>query len=386
MKLPGVVDKENCCGCRACVEICPKNAISMKEDNYGFVYPVIEEDKCIHCGQCEKVCPTIVHPVVPISSNKAIVAVHKDEHVRSSSASGGAFSALCTAWGKLHPEAYVCGVKWDGHKAVHDVVRVDSPDVEKFMKSKYVMADTNGIFQKIKRLLGNEKFVLFSGTPCQCAALRNYVGLDMDHLLIVDIVCHGAPNSKILRMHIKELELQKKQDILCFGFRDKTEIKGKISSRSVRVELSNGSAEHFEINEDAYLQLYYNRLAYRSSCGQCYYAQPERVSDITICDAHHINELYSDLNVEIGVSEILFHSEKGRTLEEKVEKLVSIYPITYDWAVNHNKQLVEPTTIHPKTEKFYEVLNKTGSFSFAVKKALYRNLAVKVLSKIQRNI
>ena len=49
--------KDDCCGCTACYAICSKEAISMIEDEEGFVYPVIDESKFIRCYQCIKVCP-----------------------------------------------------------------------------------------------------------------------------------------------------------------------------------------------------------------------------------------------------------------------------------------------------------------------------------------
>ncbi len=49
--------KEECCGCTACYVICPKEAISMVEDEEGFAYPLIDGDRCICCGQCIMVCP-----------------------------------------------------------------------------------------------------------------------------------------------------------------------------------------------------------------------------------------------------------------------------------------------------------------------------------------
>lgn len=49
--------KEECCGCAACLAICPKEAISIIEDEEGFAYPKIDENKCVRCYQCISVCP-----------------------------------------------------------------------------------------------------------------------------------------------------------------------------------------------------------------------------------------------------------------------------------------------------------------------------------------
>ena len=57
-----IQNKQDCCGCAACVQRCPKQCISMKEDNEGFQYPVVDESTCIDCGVCEKVCPIINRP------------------------------------------------------------------------------------------------------------------------------------------------------------------------------------------------------------------------------------------------------------------------------------------------------------------------------------
>ena len=49
--------REDCCGCSACYAICPKSAVTMKEDEEGFDYPMIDAEKCVGCEMCIKVCP-----------------------------------------------------------------------------------------------------------------------------------------------------------------------------------------------------------------------------------------------------------------------------------------------------------------------------------------
>ena len=56
-----IKDKSKCSGCSACYSVCPKNCISMIEDEEGFLYPTVNKDDCIECGLCEKVCPLEEH-------------------------------------------------------------------------------------------------------------------------------------------------------------------------------------------------------------------------------------------------------------------------------------------------------------------------------------
>ena len=76
-----IVDKEACCGCSACVQKCPQQCISLKEDEEGFLYPAITEDACIDCGVCEKVCPVINQGKNRFPLN-VYAAIASDERIR----------------------------------------------------------------------------------------------------------------------------------------------------------------------------------------------------------------------------------------------------------------------------------------------------------------
>ena len=53
---------EKCTGCSACYNACPKHAITMKENEEGFLYPFINVELCVKCGICERICPSIIPP------------------------------------------------------------------------------------------------------------------------------------------------------------------------------------------------------------------------------------------------------------------------------------------------------------------------------------
>ena len=54
-----IINKQDCCGCNACGDICSKNAITFQKDEEGFLYPVVDKEKCVDCGLCDKICPNI---------------------------------------------------------------------------------------------------------------------------------------------------------------------------------------------------------------------------------------------------------------------------------------------------------------------------------------
>lgn len=88
------LNKNNCYGCSACYNICPKKAIDMKRDEEGFLYPVVDINKCINCNLCYSVC--LMYTVCKKNNfTRDIYAVKaKDEQVRMKSSSGGIFSVL----------------------------------------------------------------------------------------------------------------------------------------------------------------------------------------------------------------------------------------------------------------------------------------------------
>ena len=90
-------NKHNCCGCSACAQRCPKQCITMQEDEEGFFYPHFDETACIDCGLCEKVCP-VLNKSVERKPLECYAAKNLDETVRSKSSSGGIASVISEKW------------------------------------------------------------------------------------------------------------------------------------------------------------------------------------------------------------------------------------------------------------------------------------------------
>ena len=191
-----IVDKVQCCGCSACMAACPKQCIAMEYDGEGFKYPVIDESACIDCGKCISVCPlTESNCRVGLEPVKRAFAVsNRDQSIRASSTSGGAFAALAKM--VLDAGGIVVGARFDeGFHVIHDIA--DSGEgTSVFYGSKYVQSDLveKDIYRKVRDACEQNVPVLFSGTPCQTHGLRTFLGGDYPGLYVCDFVCRAVPS------------------------------------------------------------------------------------------------------------------------------------------------------------------------------------------------
>jgi len=379
--------KEECCGCKACVEICPKKCISLSEDNEHFPYPIINRQECINCHLCEKVCPKENHIFSKKEECEVWVGRHTSEDIIFNSSSGGAYTAI---YKTLLQENYIFyGVRWtEDFKVVHDSAKTEE-ECERFRKSKYVLSDTNNVFSKVEEDLKRHEKVCFSGTPCQCAALISF--LDLKHikredLVVIDIICHGGPNQYLFDQYI-EGKVGGKGNLEEYSFRFKNKIPfcGKVNSRSAEIISPQGKSDILDITNDAFLRGYYGRLFYRPACGACAFARPERVSDITIGDAWHIEQDYPEWNSLEGVSLMLINTEKGRTLFEKFHDQMEIRKKDIEWAFKTNAQLREPTHMHKGRARFFRMLDGRR-FEDAVNRAMDDNTLLRAAKRIKHMI
>ena len=132
-----IKNKQDCCGCSACVQRCPKQCISMKMDDEGFLYPQVDTSKCIDCHLCEKVCPVINQSESRIPLN-VYAANNPDDNIRKESSSGGIFTML--AENTIEQGGVVFGACWDDDwEVVHDYVKTKE-EISKFRSSKYLQS------------------------------------------------------------------------------------------------------------------------------------------------------------------------------------------------------------------------------------------------------
>lgn len=192
--LPRLCDDSVCTGCSTCSSVCEQKALNLISGNEGFYRPLINTDKCISCGLCEKVCPVLngVKAISSLENPLVYAAWNKDENVRAESSSGGVFSALAET--VLEMGGIVCGAAYANDMSVSHICIEKKSDLSKLRLSKYVQSYIGDAFRNVKEYAKQGRTVLFCGTPCQAAGLRNFLRKDYPNIICCDFICHGVPS------------------------------------------------------------------------------------------------------------------------------------------------------------------------------------------------
>lgn len=342
----------DCCGCTACASICMHDAITMKPDKLGFMYPDVDGSKCTDCGLCEKVCA--FHDNYDKSLNlplpDAYAARHKDMKEVETSRSGAAFIAISDHI--IENGGVVYGAGYADHFRVVHKRAVTKEERNEFKGSKYVQSDLKGVFRSVMDDLKSGKVVMFSGTPCQTAGLHSYVGKKLrENLFLVDIVCHGVPGPFLWRDYLSYLEKKHGSEICYVNFRDKDMFGWRAHKESFKfVGGGNKMSSTF---------LFYKHIMFRHSCGACKYTNLQRPSDITIADFWGWEKTDKSINADDkGVSLLLCNTEKGQKLFDAVRERMEAIPAELENCLQPN--LKHPTIIHPKRMQFEKDYAKKG--------------------------
>lgn len=353
-----ITNKTNCCGCSACGDICPKNAITFKTDIEGFWYPEVNKETCVNCHLCEKACPVI--NIKDLKKNdypkpaKTIAAVHKNMRIRWNSTSGGAYTALAETM--LEQGGYISGAIYnDGFTGVHNYVTNNPDDLEKLRSSKYLQSNAEGLYKKIKGLLTQGEKVLACGTPCQMAALRSFLGKDYENLVIVDIICRGVNSPKVYRAYLDSLEKKYNSKVVYVKAKNK-ELGWRNLTRKVTFE--NGQSYYGVFMDDDFRRGYHTNVFCRPSCYNCQFKEFPRISDITIADYWGIEKVDKNLDMNIGTSMMLLNSNKGVEYFEKVKDKLEFRETAFEDILGGNialRKSIEPAKIDRKA--FFEDLD-----------------------------
>lgn len=306
--------KEDCCGCTACITICPAKCITMVSDEEGFLYPKIDKEKCIDCGLCRKVCDfTTYHDWNAMPLPKVYATKQKSDQERAASQSGGMFAAVSDAI--LDMGGVVYGAGYDSQwNVIHK--RAETKEERNEMRgSKYVQSAMLDNFRRVLRDLAMGRIVLFSGTHCQCAGLKSLIEMQhigAENLFLVDVVCHGVPSPKVYKAFREFMVKKHPGEITNFNFRNKRKFGWHSCVASIVV---NGK----EYDTELYADLFYGCNAHRPACYQCPYKHIVHETDITIADFWGIEKWASDFDDNKGVSLALLNTSKGEKIFNKIK-------------------------------------------------------------------
>lgn len=368
-------DKKNCCACGACMNICPKNAIKMQEDEYGFLYPQIDENKCVQCGACKKVCSYQKEHVLH-EPKKVFVAVSKNKNQLLNSASGGVFAAIATKI--LNDGGIVFGATLDfenGHANPHHIMIDNKNELIRLQGSKYVQSSIRDAYSKAKEFLLKGRIVLFSGTPCQIDGLYGYLGKKFENLITIDVICHGVPNACFFDDYLQIEKRKRKADrIIDYAFRDK--IKGwGMNGRITFVKNKSKKMVYIPARLNSYNTLFLDGMTYRENCYECKYARRERCADLTIGDYWGIEKEHPELlkdkryNEKEGISCILANTKNGIEICKDVNKMIQMDNSTFVKVSHRNGQLNEPSK-KPDNRKF--IMEKYSTDGYLVIEKWFR--------------
>lgn len=381
-----IQNKPDCCGCSACVQRCPKQCILLQEDEEGFLYPMVNLDTCIDCGLCEKVCPVInqAEERIPL---EVFAAKNPNEQIRMESSSGGVFTQLAEQ--TIDAGGVVFGVKWNEHfEAVHDFTETKE-GLAAFRGSKYVQSQVGDTFKQAEKFLKQGRHVLYSGTPCQIAALRLFLRKDYENLLAVDFICHGAPSPGVFRWYLSE-EFAKetarqsgkkiqfrsslpissiaKADILAreqgfeiedIRFRDKRVGWKKYSfvlslkplSKVTTAGEKNSVYLSYVVKEHAYMEGFLKDLYLRPSCYSCPAKSGKSGADITLGDYWGIQSLMPEIDDDKGISALTINTEKGK--QALHQTTAELHEAPYEDLCKKNPSLKRSSLVPRKRVQFF---------------------------------
>ena len=328
----------NCNGCGLCSVVCPKQCIEMKEKPDGFLYPHVNKKDCIGCGLCIKKCPE--YGFIAREKVKQVYAAKtRDRKLITESTSGGIFGELAKSildtGGVVYGAAYV-DVDVVRHQRISNI-----SELYKLNGSKYVQSEISSVYPMIKEDLLSSKNVLFSGTGCQIAAIRNYLPKDFNNLICVEVVCHGVPAPGLFKKYIKWLSQKGNAPVLKYQFRSKCERPTGEHSKYY-YETSKGFNSGYSY-EDPYYGSFLCGSILRNSCYKCSYKGRLRSGDITIGDFWGIEKTNSKINTDSGISLVMINTEKGNRMFEPLKNRLDLYESSFEEAQKFNPSISHST-------------------------------------------
>lgn len=381
-----IISKNKCTACSACYNICPKQAISMQSDEKGFKYPVINQEKCIDCGMCKRTCP-VINTTTCEKQITVYACYNKNEEERLSSSSGGIFILLAKEI--INRGGAVFGASFDENFRVIHSYAESIIDLKKFMGSKYVQSDLGDTYKQVKDFLNNDRYVLFSGTPCQVEGLNSFLGKDYEKLYTQDLICHGVPSPEVWEKYKEYRKMTDKSTPDQISFRNKDN-----GWKLFNMKFYYKDTEYKNsLKDDYYMKAFLKNTSLRDSCYNCNFKKKYRDSDITLADFWGINNVFPGFDKDDkGISLLLVNSDKGKELFDTVKNEMIYEETDFEESVKYNSAYIKSVVADKNRDEFFKHIDnlqfdklvKKYTYSVPIYKRVYkkiRNMCSKLLRK-----
>lgn len=371
-----ICDRLQCTGCGTCVFGCPINCIQMYKDEEGFSRPKINYSKCINCGRCRNICPVTNKPQDDNIEPQAYAVINKNKEIRMKSSSGGVFSLIAEEI--IKRGGAVFGATFDKDFNVRHIAVEKIEDLESLRGSKYVQSSTENTYEQAKIYLEKGKPVLYTGTPCQIAGLKAFLGKEYENLITQDIICHGVPSPLVWKKYIEYREKLAQQKVKKIFFRAKNEGWKRFS---VSFSFEKDTEYRKVLTDDYYMQGFLGHLYLRNSCHNCSFKQMHRQSDLTLADFWGVEKVLPDWNDDKGVSLVLVHSEKGQKVLEWIRENISLREVDFSEAIRENPSYLLSVNSSAFRKPFFNLIHKKR-----IDKLIEKYCGTGLKAKIRRNI
>lgn len=368
----------NCCGCEACASACPKRIIQFKEDSEGFRFPSINEDDCIHCGACTRACPQLKPASRKIEIRYCYAGYSRNKEIVEKSSSGGIFTHIVELFKKKYPQGKFAGVIWStDYRHTEFYLSDNLEDLNKIRVAKYIQARKKEIYRQIKNELSKGTPILFSGCPCEVAALVSCLGSIPENLYLIDFVCKGSTSEKVMREYLNIVAKNK-----------------KITSLNLRVVggpswIPQWMRITFANNKTLFKSFYKTilgkafRYLQREACYKCKYCGENRYSDLTLGDFHGADPSRKYYNAR-GTSIMVANTLKGNALVEDLKKLCVIENVSYEEISRKNPRIEHAWAKDPKRDIFAKKMSEKGLFAAYIKTCSLKIKLITIMNKLFR--
>lgn len=309
---------------------------------------------------------------------KVYAVRHKDEETRAASRSGGIFTAVSDWVLSNGGVVYGC-VLTEDFSAVH--IRADSADGRNSMRgSKYIQSRLGDIFGSVKTDLLEKRTVLFTGTSCQIAGLKGFLGRNYDNLICVDIICHGVPSIRVWRAYLEWQEARHGALVNGVDFRNKRDFGWHEHIETLTFD--NGK----KVSGIIFKELFYGHMILRPSCYVCPFKSIRHPGDITIGDYWGIEKAAPEFDDNNGVSLVLINNGVGEYVFNAIKSEIKWRETRMEDSMQ--MPLREPFPKPVGRERFWDDFSNKG-FGYIARKYGGNGIITKLrrrLGKIKRTL